>query len=75
MVSQHQADRITWLDVIDAALSYLEPYQMTDLVAEAQQLVQDILNGHVRPDALLEPAVAAPLEETDRRLERGPDEL
>lgn len=54
----------TWLDLIDAALCELPPPAFTALVARAQSLLQDVLNGHVPVQELLRPVVTAEMSPT-----------
>ncbi|GIK40438.1 MAG: hypothetical protein BroJett011_42710 [Chloroflexota bacterium] len=44
---------VTWLDIIDEALSSLLETEFTPQVEEAQLLIQDILNGHAPVEELL----------------------
>lgn len=46
---------LTWLDIIDEALAELPPEAFTETVAQAQLLLQDVLNGHVPVEQLLSP--------------------
>jgi hypothetical protein len=67
-----EGDLVTWLDVIDEALSWardaLEPAELGRRIGEAHDLVQAILTGHVPLERLLEPV---PLEEPIYQLEGG----
>lgn len=47
---------LRWLEVIDEALTHLPAAPYTNLVAEAHQLVQDILDGWVPLERLLDVA-------------------
>jgi hypothetical protein len=44
---------LTWLDIIDATLCELPLEAFTEAVAQAQLLIQDVLNGHVPVEQLL----------------------
>ncbi len=46
-----------WLDIVDEALCELPPAAFSDVVAEAQCLIHDVLNGRAAPrDLLADPA-------------------
>ena len=44
---------LTWLDIIDEALCELPSQAFSEIVAQAQSFLQDVLNGQVPVEQLL----------------------